>query len=65
MLHLGQELAVRGSVTAQAVGHEPPGLVLQASEQAFEEPLSGRGIPPVLDQEDLSGVLCLGRYECC
>jgi hypothetical protein len=38
--HVRQHLALRDAITLQPIGDEAPGLVLQASEQAFEEPLS-------------------------
>ena len=51
MLHLGHELAVRDPVAAQAIGDQALRFVLQASQQALEEALRGRGIPTVLHQD--------------
>jgi hypothetical protein len=50
MPHPGQDLTTRHAVAAQPIRHDAAGLVLQASEQALEEPLGGRGISPILDQ---------------
>src|SRR5215210_4157687 len=51
MPHLGQNLALRHSVALQPIGHDAPGLVLQTSEQALEEPLCRGGVPAVLDED--------------
>jgi hypothetical protein len=49
--HVGQYLALRNTETTQAIGHEAPGLVLEASEQALEETLGGSGVPPIPDKD--------------
>jgi hypothetical protein len=51
VLHFGQQFALGHTVAAQAIGHEAPRLVLQASEQAFEEPLRSTDIATILDQD--------------
>src|SRR4051794_14944392 len=51
MLHLGQDIAVCHAVAAQAISDEAPWLILQPSEQAFEEALGCRGVPAILDQD--------------
>ena len=43
VFHLGQQLTMCNPVAAQAIGDDALGLVLQAGEQALEEPLGGRG----------------------
>ena len=47
---IGQDLAMRDTVTAQAVGDEPPRLVLQPVQQSLEEPLRRRCIASALHQ---------------
>ena len=42
---------MRGAITAQAIGDEALRLILQAGEQALEEPLRCGGVPVVLDQD--------------
>src|SRR4051794_26459393 len=39
---IGQDLTMRGTVAAQAVGDEAARLVLQPMQQSFEEPLRRR-----------------------
>src|SRR5690349_8084677 len=51
MLHIGQYLTTRNPVAAQAIGDDTLRLVLQADEQALEEALGRRRVPPVLDQD--------------
>jgi hypothetical protein len=49
--HIGQEIAMRHPVAAQAIGDDLPGPVLQAGEQALEESLRRRGVSAILDQD--------------
>jgi hypothetical protein len=50
MLHLGQDVAVRGPVATQAIGDDALRLVLEPREQVLEEALRSRGITAVLHQ---------------
>ena len=47
---IGQDLTMRGTVAAQAIGDEAARLVLQPVQQSFEKPLRRRCIPPTLHQ---------------
>src|SRR3954469_13252552 len=49
--HIGQEIAVRYAVAAQAIGYDLARPVLQAGQQALEEAFGRRRIPPILDQD--------------
>ena len=49
--HLGQNLALRHPVAPQPIRDDAPRLVLEPGQQALEEALGGRGIPPVLHQD--------------
>jgi hypothetical protein len=51
MPHIGQYLTMRNPVAAQAIGDDTLRLVLQADEQALEEALGRRRVPPVLHQD--------------
>src|SRR3712207_983984 len=51
MPHLGQNLALRHPVAPQPISDDAPRLVLEPGQQALEEALGGRGIPPILDQD--------------
>ena len=48
---LGRDLAVRDTVTAKAIGDDAAGLELDTSQQALEEALRCRGVPPLLHQD--------------
>src|SRR4051812_25173348 len=50
MPDIGQDLAMRDTVAAQAVGDEAPGFVLQPVQQSLEEALRRRSVPSALDQ---------------
>jgi hypothetical protein len=51
MPHAGQDLALRCAVGAQPIRDDAPRLVLEAGQQALEEPLGGRGIAPLLHED--------------
>jgi hypothetical protein len=51
MPNLGQQIAMRRTIAPQAIGDDPPRLVLEARQQTLEEASGGRGIAPILDQD--------------
>src|ERR687886_287547 len=64
MLDAGQDLALRGSIRSELVGHDHSGHIAQALEQLLEEALRCLGIAPALNQdvEDLA-ILVHGTPE--
>src|SRR5438270_4723144 len=48
---IGQDLTMRGTVTAQPVGNEAARLVLQPVQKSLEKPLRRRCIPSALHQD--------------
>jgi hypothetical protein len=48
---IGQDLTMRGTVAAQAVGDEAARLVLQPVQQSLEKALCGGGIPAILHED--------------
>src|SRR5919206_1535783 len=64
MLDTGQDLALRGSIRSELVGHDHSGHIAQALEQLLEEALRCLGVAPALNQdvEDLA-ILVHGTPE--
>jgi hypothetical protein len=46
-----QDLAMRDTITAQAISHQASRLVLPVLQQPFEETLGCGGVPSVLNQD--------------
>jgi hypothetical protein len=51
MPHLGQQIAMRHTAALQAIGDDPPRLVLETRHQTLEEAIGGHSIAPILDQD--------------
>jgi hypothetical protein len=51
MSDLGQELALCHAVALQPISDQPAWLVLEACEQALEEPLGCTPVPPILNED--------------
>jgi hypothetical protein len=51
MPHTGQDLTLRDAVAAEPIRDDLARLVFEADQQALEETLGGRGVPPLLDED--------------